>query len=119
MWWAALTGLAVIAVSGTALAAGTSIVVKPATVRAGERVQISGSARGCPAGDRLSLLSKAFSSQHEFAGVPAVYAKVKAGGRYGHSVLIPGGRAADRYTITARCGGGNLGVSAHLRGLKA
>jgi hypothetical protein len=61
------------------------------------------------------MISKAFSHRHDFAGLPAVYAKVKSGGSFGHSVKIPAGRAAGRYTITARCGGGNLGVAAHLR----
>jgi hypothetical protein len=111
----ALTGVAVLAISGVALAAGPSIHVSPASVHAGQRVQISGNAGACPAGDRVSLLSKAFSPRHEFAGVPAVYARVKSNGRYGHSVLIPSGRAAGRYVITARCGGGNFGVSAHVR----
>lgn len=111
----ALTVVAVLAVSGSALASGTSIRVKPATVHAGDRVVISGNAGGCPVGDRVMLLSKAFSARHEFASVPAVYARVRSGGDYGHSVLIPSGRAPGKYVITARCGGGNLGVSAHLR----
>jgi hypothetical protein len=105
----------VLAVSGVAVAAGPSIRVNPSTVRAGERVEVSGGAGGCPAGDRVTLLSRAFSSRHEFASVPAVYARVRSDGRYGHSVLIPRGRAAGRYAITARCGGGNFPVSAHLR----
>jgi hypothetical protein len=115
MKWIALTGLVLMAISGVAVASGPSIRVAPATVRAGERVEISGSAGGCPVGDRVTLLSKAFSSRHEFASVPAVYARVRSNGRYGHSVLIPRERAAGRYGITGRCGGGNLGVSASVR----
>jgi hypothetical protein len=98
-----------------ALAAGTAIKVSPTTVKAGKRVVVSGNADGCPVGDAVTLLSKAFSHRHDFAGLPAVYAKVKSGGKFGHSLKIPASRPAGRYTITARCGGGNLGVVAHLR----
>ena len=113
-----LFGTAIVAslvVSAVALAAAASIHVTPGTVHAGQRVEVSGNAGGCPVGDRVTLLSRAFSHRHEFAGVPAVYARVKSNGQYGHSVLIPSGRHADRYSITGRCGGGNLGVTAHLR----
>jgi hypothetical protein len=118
MKWSALTALTLLAISGVAFASGASIRVKPSTVHAGDRVVISGSAGGCSVGDRVTLLSKAFSSRHEFASVPAVYARVKSNGRYGHSILIPRDRPAGKYVISGRCGGGNLGVSAQLRVLK-
>jgi hypothetical protein len=114
----ALAGLVVgstLAISGGAGAAGPSIHVTPAKVHAGDRVQVSGSAGGCTVGNRVTLISRAFSHRHDFAGLPAVYARVRSDGRYGHSIRIPSGRAADRYSITARCGGGNFGVEAHLR----
>ena len=98
-----------------ALAAGPSIHVTPSTVRAGRHVRVSGGAGGCPAGDRVTLISRAFSHRHEFAGVPAVFARVKSDGRYGVSAPIPRGRRAGRYSITGRCGGGNFGVTAELR----
>ena len=104
-----------LAVAVPALGAGASIHVSPHRVHAGERVSISGSAGGCPAGDSVTLLSSAFSHRHEFAGVPAVYARVHSNGRYGRSTTIPHRRRPGRYSITARCGGGNLGVEAHLR----
>jgi hypothetical protein len=103
------------AVTTLAVMAAASIHVSPATVNAGGRVSLSGSARGCPSGDRVMLLSRAFSHRHEFAGVPAVFARVKSNGSFGHSVRIPAGTAPGRYAITGRCGGGNLGVTAHLR----
>jgi hypothetical protein len=108
---AALTLLA----ATPALAASTAIKVSPTTVKAGKRVVVSGNAGDCPVGDAVTLLSKAFSHRHDFGGLPAVYAKVKTGGNFGHSVKIPASRVAGRYTITGRCGGGNLGVQAHLR----
>jgi hypothetical protein len=103
------------AVTALAVVASASIHVSPGTVSAGGRVSLSGSARGCPSGDRVTLLSRAFSHRHEFAGVPAVYARVRRDGTYGHPVRIPASTAPGRYSITGRCGGGNLGVTAHLR----
>ena len=97
-----------------ALAASPSIHVSPDTVKAGGRVVVSGSAAGCPSGDRVTLLSRGFARRHEFAGVPAVYARVARNGRFGHGVTIPRTTPAGRYTISGRCGGGNLGVTARL-----
>jgi hypothetical protein len=94
---------------------GPTINATPASVRAGRRVRISGLAGGCPKGDQVTLLSRAFPHTHEFAGVPAVFATVRAGDRYAVRVRIPATRKAGRYAITARCGGGNFGVTAHLR----
>jgi hypothetical protein len=47
--------------------------------------------------------------------VHAVYTRVHADGRYSTSQRIPASTPAGRYTITARCGGGNFGVAAHVR----
>jgi hypothetical protein len=110
-----IVGLATLAVSATAFAAGASIHVTPSTVHAGHRVELSGNAGGCPVGDRVTLLSRAFSHRHEFAGVPAVFAIVRSNGHYSRSTLIPSRRRPGRYGITARCGGGTFGVTAHLR----
>jgi hypothetical protein len=91
-----------------------SIHVRPSTVGAGHTVQVFGSAGLCPAGDRVTLLSGAFSDAHSFAGVPAVYATVNRKGNYSTTTKIPSSRAAGSYTVTGRCGGGNLGVHATL-----
>ena len=113
-----MLGLAVtlvLALSAVAFAAGTSIHARPHRVEAGQRVRIFGSADGCPRGDQVTLLSRAFSHRHEFAGVPAVFTPVRSGGKFGRRVRIPARRAAGRYSVTGRCGGGNLGVTAHFR----
>lgn len=107
--------IALAASAAPAVAAGTSISVTPHSVQAGKRVVVSGSAGDCPKGERVTLLSRAFSHRHDFAGVPAVFARVRSGGRFGHSVRIPAGIAPGRYSISARCGGGNLGATAQLR----
>jgi hypothetical protein len=116
---AGLVATLALALSAAALAAGTSIHVRPHKVEAGHRVHIRGSADGCPVGNRVTLLSRAFPHRHEFAGVPAVFTHVKSGGKFRRSVRIPAGRAAHRYSIRGRCGGGNLGVTAHLRVVSA
>jgi hypothetical protein len=100
--------------SAAAIAAGTSLHVRPHKVEAGHRVHIKGSAGDCPVGDQVTLLSRAFSHRHEFAGVPAVFTHVKSGGHFGRWVRIPARRDPRRYKLTARCGGGNLGVIRHL-----
>jgi hypothetical protein len=97
-----------------ALAAAT-IHASPNPVHAGTKVRVFGNAGGCPAGDRVTLLSRAFSHRHEFAGVPAVFATVKANGHYSKRTRIPASRAPKKYKITARCGGGTFGVVRKLR----
>jgi hypothetical protein len=101
-------------VSLAALAAGISIAVTPATVHRGHTVNVHGSADGCPAGDAVTLLSRAFATTHQFAGVPAVYARALRGGHFATTTRIPRTKPPGRYGITGRCGGGNLGVQAHL-----
>jgi hypothetical protein len=50
-----------------ALASTPSLLVRPTTVHAGQRILVSGNAGGCPSGDRVTLISRAFSARHEFA----------------------------------------------------
>jgi hypothetical protein len=94
---------------------GPTMHVRPRVVRAGERVRVFGSVRGCAAGNDVILLSGAFPRRREFAGVPAVFTPVRADGRYGTRIRIPRQRRPGRYRISARCGGGNLGISRTLR----
>jgi hypothetical protein len=99
---------------GEALAKPT-INVKPKSVHAGKRVHVFGSAGGCPQGDSVTLMSRAFPNTHEFAGINAVFTPVKANGRYSVRVRIPANRTPKRYRISARCGGGNFGILRKLR----
>jgi hypothetical protein len=97
-------------------APGASIHVKPNPAYRGELVRVSGTAvGGCATGDQVTLLSEAFSKAHEFAGVPAIFARLHSDGSFSKRTRIPRTRHLGRYSITARCGGGNLGVVAHLR----
>ena len=114
-------GFAVLALAtGLATTAATAsppklILVVPSVVAPGHVVTVSGSAGGCPVGDTVTLISRAFTHTHDFAGVPAVLTKVRYGGTFHVATRIPSTKKPGRYGITARCGGGNLGVLAHLR----
>ena len=105
--------------TGVVLAAGPTIRVDPTTVQRGYVVRVFGVVPGCAIGNQVTLLSRAFSHRHEFAGVPAIFAEVGTGHKYSKRTRIPAGRRPDRYRITGRCGGGNLGVTAHLRVTRA
>jgi hypothetical protein len=112
--------LAVVVLVGWVGTAAASTLAKPSLrlvpnpVKAGHVVTVKGSADGCGVGDTVTVISHAFSPKHTFAGVPAVLTKVRAGGSFHTSTTIPPGRRAGVYSVTARCGGGNLGVLAHL-----
>jgi hypothetical protein len=92
-----------------------SLSLTPSTVRAGHAVRITGWADGCPVGDDVTIISHAFVHTHDFAGVPAVLAPVRRGGKFSATTTIPRSRRPSRYTVTARCGGGNLGLLRYLR----
>jgi hypothetical protein len=91
-----------------------SLTMTPPVVRAGDVLSLEGAADGCPAGDTVSLLSKAFPPGHDFAGVPAVDAQVGSDGSFSVTTTIPASTAPGRYEVTGRCGGGNLGFLEHL-----
>jgi hypothetical protein len=102
-------------VSSVALSATQpSIHVRPTAVHAGDSVRVFGNADGCSRGNQVTLISRAFSRRHEFAGRPAIFATVHRRGRFSVRTRIPKRRAPHRYGITGRCGGGNLGVTAHV-----
>jgi hypothetical protein len=93
-----------------------SISVSPVSVKPGERVTVSGNvAGGCPAGDAVTLLSKAFVTTYRFAGVPAIYANVRSNSRFAVTTRIPRTRNSGRYPINARCDGGNLAATTVVR----
>jgi hypothetical protein len=86
--------------------------VGPRSVAAGDRVTLSGSVGPesagleCPGG--VQLLSRAFGSTQQFAGVPLVVASVRPNGTFAITSIIPRSRAAGTYSITGRCGAGNF-----------
>jgi hypothetical protein len=114
------TSTAILAVAALGLLPGEALAAtinaSPNPVHAGKRVRLFGHVTGgCLPGDQVTLISRAFSHKHDFAGQPAVFATVKPNGHYSKRTRIPLHKAPKKYTITGRCGGGNLGVSRKLR----
>ncbi len=95
-----------------ALAATNSIKVSPGSQQAGGKIRVYGSVgSGCPTGAQVTIYSHAFegATRKEWAGVPAVYAKVDKRHNYSTRVTLNAALQQGKYKISARCGGGNLG----------
>jgi hypothetical protein len=95
-----------------------SLHLSPNPVHAGAFVRIQGSGGGCPVGDVVKVLSRAFPPTHEFAGVPSANTPIRANGNFRTRVRIPLHRRPGTYQTTARCGGGNFGIAVPLRVLQ-
>jgi hypothetical protein len=110
--------LATLAPAASAGAAAHFIKVEPAAVKPGHVVRVYGSVAGggCAVGSSATLISTAFkgATKEEFAGVPAVNAKVRKGFKFSVKVTLSKGLKPGKYEIGGRCGGGNFG-SAKLR----
>jgi hypothetical protein len=91
-----------------------SLHVRPAVAAPGARVVVSGNAGGCPRGDTVTVISRAFAGPG-FAGIGGGGGPVRADGTFSVRLRIARGAANGRYVVTARCGGGNLGVRAFVR----
>ena len=91
-----------------------SLTLAPPSVERGHVVIVSGSAGDCPRGDSVTIISRAFVHTHDFAGLPAVFAPVQPSGLFHVKTRIPATKPKGSYTVTARCGGGNLGIVRHL-----
>ena len=111
---AGLFAAVALAVAPGASGSTVALALTPSIVHRGGTVHIHGNADGCGKGATVFVLSRAFVHTHEFAGVSAVLAKVRAGGVFRASTVIPRTRRPGRYNVTARCGGGNLGVLVRL-----
>jgi hypothetical protein len=98
-------------VAGPALASSPTIIATPNPVKVGHSVRIHGNAAGCPKGDEVTLISKAFVHTTDFAGLPAIYATVHAHSAYSVTTKLPHSTHPGSYPISARCGGGNFGVT--------
>jgi hypothetical protein len=105
-----LAVVAALAVAGVAVAAPPRMKLTPKTIYHGDVLKVSGTpGGGCDHGDTVILYSKAFpGGGEEFAGVPAVHAKVVSDGHYAKHVRIPMSRPAGDYRVAGRCNGGNF-----------
>ncbi len=116
----ALIGIVTVVVCAAALpAAAATITVSPTSVQTSGTVTVAGDvlvngARGCAVGDDVTLISNAFAGISEFAGEGAVVVPVDSTGHFSSPVTLKSSVPAGTYSITGRCGGGNLGVTATL-----
>ena len=101
--------VAALVLAGVALAAPSKMKLTPKTIHAGDVLKVSGTpGGGCEHGDTVIIYSKAFPGGGEdFAGVPAVHAKVVSDGHYAKHVRIPMSKRGD-YGVGGRCNGGNF-----------
>ena len=109
----ALVLLSAIAVVASATASRPRLAVEPDSVTPGGIVLLTGNAGTCSVGSAVIAISRAFPG-HAY-GEGALAGRVGSGHAFsivGHvrSNLRPGG-----YPVSARCGGGNLGVGATIR----
>lgn len=109
----AIAVIPVLWLAAPATAAGESLHVTPHTVAAGGTVQVSGT---CDPHTTGFAISPAFvdDASHDFAGLGAVPFNTNAGGAFSVTAQVAAGTAPGNYSVTARCGGGNLGISATL-----
>jgi hypothetical protein len=95
------------------LPATPALHVTPSTVVPGGTITISGTtAGGCARRDVVILISRLFPG-HAY-GEGAITARQRRGGRFRRTFVVPHRKPLGVYGITARCGGGNLGVKAKL-----
>ncbi|HVS84946.1 MAG TPA: hypothetical protein VHD91_04890 [Gaiellaceae bacterium] len=89
------------------------LAVVPGAVAPGAAVKVVGNAGTCPAGNVVTAISAAFPG-HAF-GMGTLTGRVVTGGAFTIRGHVRKGLKAGRYTVTARCGGGNFGVTAFVR----
>jgi hypothetical protein len=94
-------------------ASPATLHVAPTSVPAGGSVQVTGS---CEPSTQGFAISHAFlhDATHEFAGVGAAPFTTSASGTFSVAAEIPSRTPPGSYDVTARCGGGNLGITVAL-----
>jgi hypothetical protein len=109
----AIAMVPVIWFAAPAAAAAPTLHVNPNAVSAGGSVQVTGS---CEPNTTGFAISPAFvhDASHDFAGVGAAPFSTNATGAFSVTAQVASSTAPGRYSVTARCGGGNLGISATL-----
>jgi len=107
----ASAAFAALVLAGTVAGATPRLTVQPTSIARGGVVTVSG--KGCRAGDLVYLISRPFVGNAFVAH--SVATRARSNGAFSRRVHIRTSVHVGRYLITARCGGGNLGVSARLR----
>ncbi len=106
----ASAALVALVLAGTVAGAPPRLTVQPKSISPGGTVTVAG--WGCRAGDLVYLISPPFVG-HAFVA-HSVATRARSNGAFSRLVRIRTSIRAGRYLITARCGGGNLGVAAAL-----
>jgi hypothetical protein len=98
---------------GAAPAWAATLTVSPTTVARGQQVTVTGT---CEPNTSGVASSTAFlhDATHDFAGAGAAPFTTDTTGAFHATALVPASTQAGTYHVTARCGGGNLGVVATL-----
>jgi hypothetical protein len=105
-----LAVLAIVLALPAAASAAVGLHVSPHTVAAGKIVHVSGDVGGgCSHSGSVTVISAAFHSGHEFAGVNAIQIHIRPSGSFAAKTRIPSSRAPGSYHVGARCGGGSFG----------
>ena len=97
---------------GPAGAQTAALNLSPSSVPAGGRVTVTGT---CDPDSSGYVLTDAFLGHGEFAGVPAVAFTTDAAGNFAFTVRIGNSIVPGTYSVGARCGGANIGLSRTLR----
>ena len=108
-----VVALAALVAAATATAGTVRITVKPATVSPGGLITVAAARSQCLARDQVILISSVFPG-HAY-GKGAVYGRVRTGGAFTVRAHVRAKLEPGRYSISFRCGGGNLGVAVHVR----
>lgn len=108
--------LTVLAAPAAAAAAPAGLHLSPHTVPAGTIVHVSGNVgNGCGHTGSVTVISAAFHTGHEFAGVNAIFIHIRPSGNFAAKTRIPSTRAPGGYHVGARCGGGSFGsITLHV-----
>src|SRR3954466_3943416 len=93
------------------LADAAALTVTPSSIAAGGSVNVTGN---CEPNSSGTAMAPGFLKEatHDFAGVGAVTFTSAAAGNFSAAAQIPATRSPGSYKVTARCGGGNLGLEA-------
>ena len=106
--------LTLAAAASASAALHARIAVRPVSVSPGGAITVVGNAAPCRSGNVVTAISRAFPG-HAFGGEGALAGNVRAGGAFTIRGRVRAALKPGRYAVTARCGGGNLGVAAYLR----
>jgi hypothetical protein len=99
-----------IALPATAAAFPVGLQATPHTLAAGSVLHVHGNVgNGCSHHGSVTVISNAFHSGHDFAGVNAIFIKIRPSGNFAATTRIPSSRAPGAYHVGARCGGGSFG----------